>query len=161
MLCRRGTRDEFNSDWSLSLTSSLGTLFSSPHPTDIATRASTSRLPLSSLNFASYSPRLSLSLSSSCSRSFSISLPFSSPSALVSRDFHISVAHFRLLSLAICPSASSLSSSILLIFFVSRRLSPSRSRRSSYLVRRLEYDTAQQTPSANLISRHVVELLER
>lgn len=32
--CWRRTRDEFNSDWSLSITSSLGTLFSSPpvHP---------------------------------------------------------------------------------------------------------------------------------
>ena len=30
LLYRRGTRDEFNSDWSLSITSSLGTLFSFP-----------------------------------------------------------------------------------------------------------------------------------
>lgn len=55
VLCRRGTRDEFNSDWSLSITSSLGTLFSSPLRHVRSPRPRTSRLPLSSRNSMSYS----------------------------------------------------------------------------------------------------------
>lgn len=54
VLWRRGTRDEFNSDWSLSITSSLGTLFSSPFRSVPTTRDSTSCLSLSCRNFASF-----------------------------------------------------------------------------------------------------------
>ena len=74
MLYRRGTRDEFNSDWSLSITSSLGTLFSSPSSSPLQRRGPTllisllataiSRLTLSpSLSLYFSFPSLALSLS--------------------------------------------------------------------------------------------------
>lgn len=73
--CRRGTRDEFNSDWSLSITSSLGTLFSSPSSSQSDLRG---LAPLVSLLAAAISHLIpSLSFSFSFCRSFAVPLPFS------------------------------------------------------------------------------------
>lgn len=70
MLYRRGTRDEFNSDWSLSITSSLGTLFSSPSSSPLQRRGLTLLISLLAaailrLTLSSYFsfPSLPLSLS--------------------------------------------------------------------------------------------------
>lgn len=70
VLYRRGTRDEFNSDWSLSITSSLGTLFSSPSSSPLQRRGLTLLISLLAaailrLTLSSYFsfPSLPLSLS--------------------------------------------------------------------------------------------------
>lgn len=91
VLCRRGTRDEFNSDWSLSITSSLGTLFSSPLRSVPWTRRGlvllvsllAATIPRASLSVASPPPRLSLS------PSLVVSSPRLAPQQARSRLFSI------------------------------------------------------------------------
>lgn len=102
VLCRRGTRDEFNSDWSLSITSSLGTLFSSPSSSQSDLRG---LAPLVSLLAGAISHLIpSLSFSFSFCRSFAVPLPFSFslPSLRYSRDLlhpNVAATCIRLFSL--------------------------------------------------------------
>lgn len=100
MLYRRGTRDEFNSDWSLSITSSLGTLFSSPSSSPLQRRGPTLLISLlaTAISRLTLSPSLSLSISLSPVSLFLFLFTFAS-----TLTPYVATVCFRLFSLLVYP----------------------------------------------------------